>query len=436
MKKTIYILFTFIIILFSNCTKEEADIFNDSAANRVTNAMKSANDTLQSATNGWVMEYFATPQSAGYNLFVKFNKSGQAIISGKNYLTNNLLVTDSCLYEIIGDNGPVLTFNTFNKVLHAFSNPINPDGYGLEGDYEFVVIKCSKNQILLKGKKRGTDIILNRLPETVGIQQYVANLEVMDSVLFGKNTAKQSLIIEGQKFWFSNGNSHIYSILKDGDDVNTSIDAPFIITQTGIRFHSVQTIENKSFQTLQLNPENSALVSAEDANIILTGQENLADYFQKSTNYWVFNPTKLSPKVKAIYDLIVTTCKTKFYSASPSLAVKDVQLMLKYNSKEKAYSLILSIKRKSTAINGEVYLSTLLSGSNLKFTFTGSGDASGLSFYDSIGKKPDNTIAGFKEMVGLLSSELILNTDASFNPQNIKFTQKLDTDSWFTVSCQ
>jgi hypothetical protein len=436
MKKIFYIILSFAILLFSNCAKEEADIFAESAADRVNNAMKSSNDTLQSATNGWVMEYFPTPQSAGYNLFVKFNTSGQAIISGKNYLTNNLLVTDSCLYEIIGDNGPVLTFNTYNKVLHAFSNPINPDGYGLEGDYEFVIVKCSKNQISLKGKKRGTDILLNRLPESVDMQQYITNLEKMDSVLFGRNSAKQSLIIEGQKYWFSNGNSHIYSILKDGDDVNASIEAPFIITQTGIRFHSIQTIDNKSFQTLQLNSENSALVSIEDPTIKLTGQENLADYFQKSTNYWVFSPTKLSPKVKAIYDLIVTSCKTKFYSASPNLAVKDVQLKLKYNSKENAFALELSVKRKTSTIFGEVYLTATLSGSDLKFTFNGTGDVGGMSFYDSIGKKPDNTIAGYKEMVTLLSSGFIVNTDATFNPQNIKFTQKLDTDSWFTVSYQ
>jgi len=436
MKKIFNIILVFTILLFSNCTKEEADIFAESAADRVSNAMKSSSDTLQSATNGWVMEYFPTPQSAGYNLFVKFNKSGQAIISGKNYLTNNVFISDSCLYEIIGDNGPVLTFNTYNKVLHAFSNPINPDGYGLEGDYEFVVIKYTKNKIFLKGKKRGTDIILNKIPSTLDWQQYNTSLEVMDSVLFGKNSAKQSLIIEGQKYWFFNGNSHIYSILKDGEDANTTIEAPFIITQSGIRFYSVQTIENKSFQSLQLNAYNSALESTEDPNIKLTGQDNLADYFLKSTNYWVFNPSKLSPKVKSIYDLIVTSCKTKFYSASPNLAVKDVQLMLKYNSKENSFALVLSVKRRSTAIEGEVYLSSLLSGSNLKFTFTGNGDVGGMSFYDSIGKKPDNTIAGFKEMVIFLNSEFVINTDAIFNPQNIKFTQKLDTDSWFSVSYQ
>ena len=178
------------------------------------------------------------------------------------------------------------------------------------------------------------------------------------------------------------------------------------------------------------------MVSIEDPTIKLTGQENLADYFQKSTNYWVFSPTKLSPKVKAIYDLIVTSCKTKFYSASPNLAVKDVQLKLKYNSKENAFALELSVKRKTSTIFGEVYLTATLSGSDLKFTFNGTGDVGGMSFYDSIGKKPDNTIAGYKEMVTLLSSGFIVNTDATFNPQNIKFTQKLDTDSWFTVSYQ
>ena len=174
MKIIIYILLCIAALEFGGCSTQEADIFSHSPAERLNKALKDDSDSLQNADNGWAMEYFATAKSPGYTLLMKFSKSGQALVSGKSELTHNLIETDSCLYEMIGDNGPVLTFNTYNKVLHAFANPVNPDGYGLEGDYEFVVMKSTAGQIVLKGKKRGTTILLNKIPATVSWQKYFA----------------------------------------------------------------------------------------------------------------------------------------------------------------------------------------------------------------------------------------------------------------------
>jgi len=150
MKKIINLIVCLVALLLSSCVMEQPDLFTGSPAERLNKALKNDIDSLQHAGNGWAMEYFATTGSAGYTLLVKFSPSGQAVIAGKSELTGNLLVTDSCLYQMIGDNGPVLTFNTYNKVLHAFSNPVNPDGYGLEGDYEFDVLTTTTNQIIVK----------------------------------------------------------------------------------------------------------------------------------------------------------------------------------------------------------------------------------------------------------------------------------------------
>src|SRR5665647_1236612 len=116
MKKTIYIILCSATMLFGSCVKEEADIFTLSAAERLNKTLKDDIDTLQSAENGWVMEYFATTKSIGYTMLLKFTKSGQVVIAGKSELTGNVLISDSSLYEMIGDNGPVLTFNIYNKV--------------------------------------------------------------------------------------------------------------------------------------------------------------------------------------------------------------------------------------------------------------------------------------------------------------------------------
>ncbi|HET7732931.1 MAG TPA: DUF4302 domain-containing protein, partial [Paludibacter sp.] len=189
MQKINYIVLCLIVLLLGSCAKNEADVFSASPAERMNQALKDDFAALISAPNGWAMEYFATPTSPGYTLLVKFDASGKATFAAKSELTKNKAYeTDSCLFEMIGDNGPVLTFNTYNTVLHRFSNPENPDGYGLEGDYEFVVISKSTDQITLKGKKMGTIILLNKIPDDIAWEQYVGELSAMDTLLFVNNS--------------------------------------------------------------------------------------------------------------------------------------------------------------------------------------------------------------------------------------------------------
>ena len=130
MKKVLYLILILVFVAITGCKNIEPDIFSASAAERMNAALKDDFNALTSADNGWAVEYFANPQSPGYTLLIKFNSSGLAIVASKSDLTyNQQFQQDSCLFEMIADNGPVLTFNTFSKVLHRFSNPENPDGY-------------------------------------------------------------------------------------------------------------------------------------------------------------------------------------------------------------------------------------------------------------------------------------------------------------------
>ena len=202
MMKITHILICLIAFSLSSCLKEEVNIFTQSPAERLNLALKDDKTALLNASNGWVMQYFANPTSAGYNLLVKFNASGMAVFAAKNEFTlNKAYVTDSSLFQLVGDNGPVLTFNTYNKILHVFSNPIDPNetpeltGFGLEGDYEFVVTKVTADQITLKGKKHGSIIFLNKLQNNVSWLQYVQDLDAMDSLMFSNVAPKLTMTI-------------------------------------------------------------------------------------------------------------------------------------------------------------------------------------------------------------------------------------------------
>lgn len=417
---------------FQSCLFEDDLVFVDSASERLINALKADNDSLQSAGNGWAMEYFATKLSPGYTMLVKFDNAGNAIFAGKSELTKNIYASDTSSYQMIGDAGPVLTFDTYNKILHAFSEP-DFSGLGLEGDYEFIVMKTTANQMILKGKKRGTTIIMNKLPENVSWTQYFADLDAMNSMLFGNNAPNLSLSIV-DKYIFSKGASHIFNILKDSANSNTSTEAPFIVTRTGIRFQANQELDRKSFQTFTLNADKSALVSNESAEIKIVGPASLQTYFDKNINSWKFDPLLMSSKVKAVYDLMVRSSQNmNFNDPQPNVTVKAVVLTLTHSITKNAYVLKLSIQKKSKQHDGELYL-TATTNEDFSLIFGNSGDNSGLRYYEDINSNSNMTIVGFKEMVAIISSKFTLSSNALINPQAIKFTQNNDADAWFTLT--
>lgn len=420
MKNTYYfIIFLFGILLLSGCKKEESDIFGASAAERMNKAILDNLDLLTSAENGWVMDYFANNQSAGYILLVKFNKNGSATIASKSELTKNKeYEQDSSLYEIIGDNGPVLTFNTFNNVLHRFSNPIDPEGYGLEGDYEFVIMKSENDRIILKGKKHSATVILTKLSKNVLWTKYIQEINDFDSMIFSKNAPKLSLTIGKSIYTFSNGLSHIFSVLKEGPAAS-AITIPFIVNSKGIRFYETQEIDGVKFQEFILNDDRSALVSAENPDYKISGPTDLGGYFTSNVINWEFTSNKLSVDIATQYNAIVQSCIDKYNA-------QDVKLAIKYNLIRKTFVLSLSFSEGTAKREGNIDLTITTNAKNsLLIVNKGTGDTNGVLY------KTD--IVAFGQLANAISSGFSLSTLALINPQNIKLTKKTDSNTWFEL---
>ena len=69
-----------LVLLLSSCTLNEAELFNMSASEQINKPLTDNMSLLQSAKNGWAMEYFATETSPGYTFLMKFNTNGQVIV--------------------------------------------------------------------------------------------------------------------------------------------------------------------------------------------------------------------------------------------------------------------------------------------------------------------------------------------------------------------
>ena len=91
---------------------------------------------------------------------------------------------DESYYSVEPDNGPMLTFNTYNEIIHFYSDAgtganqgIGTANGGLEGDSDFIVMEATPECVKLKGRKSGNYIRMYPLDEGVNwadeLQAYV-----------------------------------------------------------------------------------------------------------------------------------------------------------------------------------------------------------------------------------------------------------------------
>ena len=171
------------------CSRDEESLFDKPAAVRAQEAIDNAFDVLTTAENGWEMAYFPNLEAdaKGYNMVLKFNKNGNVSVTAKNMATTaNKIMTDTAsTWAIKSDYGPILTFDTYNDVFHAFSDP-GDDGAGMLGDYEFLILKATPELVILKGKKHSAYSVMRPM-KNPDLEAYFAACAKMQTYLFGNN---------------------------------------------------------------------------------------------------------------------------------------------------------------------------------------------------------------------------------------------------------
>ena len=149
MKRLSYILIFALSLLTTSCLIEEKEVFDKTPAERMDAFLAEYKTLLESSENGWLFEYYPQKDQAygGYNYILKF-KDG--------YVTAWLELAakeETSTYKMTPDDGPVLSFVTYNANLHFFAEA-TPDMYqGLQGDYEYNLLGKSEDgtEIYVKG---------------------------------------------------------------------------------------------------------------------------------------------------------------------------------------------------------------------------------------------------------------------------------------------
>ena len=224
-KFLLYIMGVISMLSFQSCLHDDKELFDESAAERLEHATEETKQILESSTSGWAFQYYLGDEytSGGCTYLVKF-KDGKADVA-LDLVDDPTDITHSS-YDVVKDQGPVLTFNTYNEWMHYFANP-KSDGTTNGGDFEFTVMKISNDTIDLKGRTTGNKMRMVRLPENTDWSTYFNAIYDFEDNMFDSYRVMEDGVEQGVVSF----NSRRYSYVASDKSV---VRNPYCVTPNGI----------------------------------------------------------------------------------------------------------------------------------------------------------------------------------------------------------
>lgn len=326
MKKLFILLAAAAAVQLTACSDDDDRIFDRSAAERLEQGRKDFTEALCADGGTWELQYFSNYDEPGYIFVCQFEPDGSVTIHTDHQWIGNEYKSEKSLWQIISDNGNVLTFNSYNTLFHVFSTPenivgpgaptnptsgadINEQGYGHNGDYEFLLMENEGDRIRIIGKKRGLTGWLTKLPADTDIEAYLGDIKALRTGFSSKfPTLCLTEVATGATFDVSKLASGVPSIVpfKSTSPNSRTVSGNGIFTTTGFRFmRPIEVIreDNTLWELSEFTwAEDGSLVSgAGRVEARITAQApgvNLADVTKK----WALDKETMSPALTAKHD--------------------------------------------------------------------------------------------------------------------------------------
>ena len=333
------------------CSRDEESLFDKPAAQRAQEAITNAFDVLTSNETGWEMAYFPNLEAdaKGYNMVLKFNKNGNVSVTAKNGTTTmNKIKTDTAsTWAVKSDYGPILTFDTYNEVFHAFSDPKN-DGAGLLGDYEFLILKATPELVLLKGKKHSAYTVLRPMKHT-DLAAYFAACEKMQTNLFGNNNIV-TLTQGNDKMYLYNGAEGQFQSAAYGSPLvaEAATYHPVCATEDGIIVSTGfgEDVHDHIFYydsiKGELKSEQGAVMNAGNLNVLF------GTYFTDNAFGWAVDPAG-----QEAVDALLADVNTAMKNTSAKMKVMGYGYKQSLNMYEGGYFMLVNFTYKQGKKNQE-----------------------------------------------------------------------------------
>ncbi|MDE6262144.1 MAG: DUF4302 domain-containing protein, partial [Muribaculaceae bacterium] len=275
MKKIYFPLIAAAALSFSACNNDDSGLFDTSAAERLEESRTEYEQLLTADGGLWALEYFTNDEEPGYVLTMQFGNNGAVEISADHKWIGSKFQQETSLWDVISDNGTVLTFNTYNTLFHVFSTPenivgsdapknefgedINELGYGHEGDYEFLLMSHDQEgNIRLVGKKHGKEAWLRKLDASVDPQEYLNEIKAKRNIFSSKFPDFILTEPSGATYTVNNLGAGIPSIFPsdfngvEADPVTQTVTAHGVLTAKGFRFREPLEIKRADDSTFEI----------------------------------------------------------------------------------------------------------------------------------------------------------------------------------------
>lgn len=442
MKKIIYVLALATGLTLASCGPQEIDdLFDDSAAVRLDKAKENYKTFFASNGGKWEMLYFANNKEQGYAFVMEFKDNGSVDITAANlYSTGSAatIMNEVSLWDVIADNGPVLTFNTYNKLLHVFSNPednpntdANEQGEGHAGDYEFMIMSTTDNSAVLKGKKSSITIVMNRLDANMAAETYFTNLQERNKQEF--STLYSDLVLttsNGKKYAVKINSAMMWSMYPvEGDAVTQTSSVNGILRPDGVRFMEPLTFLDDYtpgaavVQEFTFQPDGSLL--GDDGATKIEGLA-LIDIFQRQNLTFTIDKDNSAGELLEAYNSMVDGFKTtmkKTFQSGAFLYQKIVS--------SKTYNSFDFMFKASGNVSGHLFIKYVDNGDGtLSMTF----DPEDANAFAANGKNYYNKTAELRAFMALITSKKFkLEAENSLNPNPIKLIDAGNEESYLTL---
>ena len=238
-----------------SCLKDDKANFSGSPAARLDEAVKVNKQILESAPNGWSLGYYAgrNYSGPGFTLTLKF-KDGKAYIMGDNKDATTVGVSE---YDVVKDQGVVLTFPTYNGVIHELAGASQGYPEGLQGDYEFAILEANANFIRLRGKKWKNEMILTPIKN----QTQEEFIQKVFAIREGMTTNNYHFILG--KDTLSAGEVNVDTRRLTAKINNVSYDLAYNLTDTGLNLSSPIKIGAKEYSSFTWNEADKSFNNGE-----------------------------------------------------------------------------------------------------------------------------------------------------------------------------
>lgn len=269
-------------LLLSSCQTDEDEVFGESSSQRLQAYMDEVKSVLRSSEGGWVMDYyFGDNQSYGGTVItIKFDSLTCTAAS-------ELIPEETTsYYKMTYDQGAVLTFDTYNKVLHSLATPSSGNYEGYHADFEFTVQSATPELVVLKGKRIGNYAYLHPLKEPM--LDYISKVGKMeDSIYVAQAVAKTGEDSVTASFDYANR----YVTFTNSADSNFVEQRSFTYTDKGVRLYSDVNVDGHAVSDFVYNADGMQFIAqnAGANGFTMTGRmpAEYVDYADYEGTYWL-----------------------------------------------------------------------------------------------------------------------------------------------------